>query len=78
MEYQRVQAFDDSSALQDNIETYRRALIDNLKLPNTVADLILSLIFGMLLQHIFDPEHDVASQLDLGLQILLSTLGVAR
>ena len=75
LEYQRVQGVEESSiVITELVSGYKEAIAENLQIPVLLADTILSLIFGLLVQHIFNPEGDVAVQLNLGLQVISTLL----
>ena len=66
VEYHRVQPKDDSQQIiEDTIEGYRQALKDNLNTDSdALAELLLSVIFGILIQGALAPEiSDLKSQL---------------
>ena len=71
LEYQRVQSADGRvQAVDDLIEGYRMALSKHLRLPDSLNQMVLSLIFGILVQFIFNPENNISAQIELGFSIL--------
>ena len=66
VEYHRVQPKDDSQQIiEDTINGYRQALKDNLSIDSDeLAELLLSVIFGILIQGSLAPEiSDLKGQL---------------
>ena len=60
--------------ITDLVSGYKEAIAENIQIPVLLSETILSLIFGLLVQHIFQPKADFSGQLDLGLQVALKLL----
>jgi len=75
IEYQRVQISEEGQIImKKQVDGYRKALSENLELPNLVTDTLFSLIIGVLVQHNFDPKTDIRGQLDLGVNLVVQLL----
>ena len=57
MEYQRHQPDSESNEfLRDTLSTYREAIIENFQLSASMSETILSMLIGMIIQRLFDPN----------------------
>jgi AcrR family transcriptional regulator len=70
MEYNRIQRSASSHVLEDFIAAYRKAIMENLHIPESMADIILSMIFGLLVQQIFNSEYKIGTQLEVSMQLI--------
>ena len=65
LEYQRVQSKEEASVILEAFDGYKAAFRTHLGVHDNAAELILSLIFGLLVQGIFDPNTDIGGQLEI-------------
>ena len=74
MEYQRIEGQDESSVIRQTVLGYRRAFEEHIQLPPVLAEVILSMVFGILVQGILDPEMDSSAQWEILLALAPTVL----